>query len=674
MKTPLVILFLLVPLSVLIARDYQPDDTLIYKQTPQGELALHVFYPEGHQANDKRPAIVFFFGGGWVGGNPRQFYPQCEYFASLGMVAFSAEYRIRSLHNTSPFECVQDGKSAIRWMRMTAPELGINPNQIVASGGSAGGHVAACTGLVVGHEEPGEDLSVSSEPSAMILFNPVLDTTEKGYGAEKVPGRERAISPCHNVSPDRAPCLVFHGTNDKTVPYENAKCFSDAMNEAGNLCHLVPAFGAGHGFFNSSWFRENNSDTFFKYTMYESEVFLWKLGYLKEEPQWQFDFNNVGMPQQQLDSKKYHEMRDGLKNSQIVFTREKKGRVAFLGGSITYNGGWRDSICNYLQKRFPETEFEFIAAGIPSMGTTPAAFRLERDVLSKGKIDLLFEEAAVNDASNGRSNTEQVRAMEGIVRHLRNENPEVDIVFMHFVDPDKMEMYRQGNVPEVIQNHEKVASHYKLPSLNLAQEVTERIDAGEFTWEDDFKNLHPSPFGQGVYAHSMLAFLERAWSGGVADDDKVTMYKQPRPLDAENYANGKLVLAEEAKTGKDWMMIPHWQPTDGKGTRANYVHVPMLVGEKAGGKVVFRFAGRAVGIAVAAGPDAGIIEYKVDGGEWQKLDLFTRWSMHLHLPWYYTLATGLDEGEHRLSIRLSEEKNTKSTGHACRIRYFYVNQ
>ena len=395
-----------------------------------------------------------------------------------------------------------------------------------------------------------------------------------------------------------------------------------------------------------------------------------------ETPEYGADFimYHTKLPKAKLSSEPYHNLRGGIRNCLMKFEREKKGRVAFLGGSITYNGGWRDSICSYLEKRFPETEFEFIAAGIPSMGTTPASFRLVRDVLSKGKIDLLFEEAAVNDASNGRTDKEQVRAMEGIVRHLRQENPETDIVLMHFVDPSKMESYRQGEIPKVIQNHEKVATHYGLSSINLAKEVTDRIDAGEFTWEDDFKNLHPSPFGQGIYSHSMLAFLDKAWSGGVAEDDKITMYQLPEALDVDNYNSGVLHLAETAKLAKGWEMVENWKPTDGKHTRANYGNVPMLVGNNQGGTIQFKFKGRAVGIAVAAGPDAGIIEFSVDGGDWQKLDLFTNWSRNIHLPWYYTLETGLDNKKHTLKVRLTDEKNKMSTGSACRIRYFFVNK
>lgn len=373
-----------------------------------------------------------------------------------------------------------------------------------------------------------------------------------------------------------------------------------------------------------------------------------------------------------LESANYHTMRNGIQNCRIQFERNKTGRVAFLGGSITYNPGWRDSICAYLEKRFPNTKFEFIAAGIPSMGTTPGAFRLQRDVLSKGKIDLLFEEAAVNDATNERTTDEQIRAMEGIIRHTRKTNPAVDIVMMHFVDPDKMDNYREGNEPQVITNHNKVAEHYNIPVINLAKEVTERIDKGEFSWENDFKNLHPSPFGQGVYAHSIIEFLENAFFAHIDNDDKIVDHSLPKKLDKYCYDDGQLVNIESVKRNKSWSINPNWNPNDGTGLRPNYFNVPMLIGEP-GKSVSLDFRGTAVGIAVAAGQDAGIVEYRIDKGNWQKQNLFTRWSKQIHLPWYYTLASELDNKQHILEIRVSNEKDTQSNGNACRIRYFFVN-
>lgn len=375
---------------------------------------------------------------------------------------------------------------------------------------------------------------------------------------------------------------------------------------------------------------------------------------------------------QKLDSENYHLHRRNLKNSFIKFEKEKNGRVVFLGGSITHNPGWRDSVCNYLQQKFPETEFDFINAGIPSMGSPPGAFRFERDVLKNGPVDLLFVEAAVNDDTNRRTPDEIVRAMEGIVRHAINANLECDLVMMHFVDPGKMEDYRSGKVPEVIHLHEKVAEHYNISTINLAKELTERIDNGEFDWESDFKNLHPSPFGQNIYFQSIKTFLGNEWKSDFSEK-KITELEIPLPFDFFSYNRGVLVEPNPPKPIKGWKMIENWQPTDGQNIRANFVNVPMLVGEFPGKIIKFQFKGNAVGIAVAAGPDAGIIEYSVDNSPWQKQDLFTQWSKNLHLPWYYTLATGLKTRKHTLQIRLTDEKNPESVGSVCRIRYFYFN-
>ncbi len=373
-----------------------------------------------------------------------------------------------------------------------------------------------------------------------------------------------------------------------------------------------------------------------------------------------------------VESADYHTLRAGLINSRSVFETQKRGRVAFLGGSITYNPGWRDSVTAYLQERFPETEFEFVAAGIPSMGTTPGAFRLQRDVLGEGPVDLLFEEAAVNDRTNGRTDEEQLRAMEGIVRQVRGANPAADIVLLHFVDPDKMNDYRAGRTPAEIANHERVAEHYGLPSVNLAAEVTDRIDAGEFNWEEDFVDLHPSPFGQGVYARSIMAFLEAAWP-----EDQGLKATEARPLpeklDPFCYDRGRLYEPRRVDRQEGWELMENWHPLDTAQTRANYIGVPMMVSTTPGPLLRFYFRGTAAGIAVAAGPDAGIIEYRIDRQPWQRQDLYTQWSSWLHLPWYYTLAADLPDERHTLELRLSNDKNPESLGTACRIRYFFVN-
>ena len=265
-------------------KKFEPDTIFSYKKIDQVDLKFHLFIPERKTISKKLPVIIFFFGGGWTGGNPSQFYEQAAYFKSRGIVAISAEYRVKGKHQTTPFECVKDGKSAIRWLRKHAEELSIDPNKIVAAGGSAGGHVAACTGVIDGYEEEGENLNISSVPNALVLFNPVLDTTKKGYGSGKMDGRVTEISPNHHVKTGIPPTLIFHGDADTTVPFENAVRFDSLMKSAHNECKLIVAKGQSHGFFNGKFFRPKNDEKFFIETMYQTDIFLNNLGYLKGNP------------------------------------------------------------------------------------------------------------------------------------------------------------------------------------------------------------------------------------------------------------------------------------------------------------------------------------------------------------------------------------------------------
>ncbi|MBK8502619.1 MAG: prolyl oligopeptidase family serine peptidase [Saprospiraceae bacterium] len=365
-------------------------------------------------------------------------------------------------------------------------------------------------------------------------------------------------------------------------------------------------------------------------------------------------------------------LRQNLGNFYALATAGKKVRVAFLGGSITSNGGWRDSVMTYLQKQHPRTDFSFINAGISSMGSVPGAFRAQKDVFSKGKIDLLFVEAAVNDATNSRSPKAQIRGMEGIIRHALLVNPKMDIIMMHFVDPDKMADYNHDKTPEVIVQHEKIAGHYKITSINLAKEVNDRILNGEFTWKDDFKDLHPSPFGQGIYARTIITALEHATdspSSIVLTDRMIPS----RPLDPFSYYNGHYLSIKKSKKRRDWTIDKKWQPQDDTPTRSGFVDVPVLLAEKPGAIFSLNFKGRAIGILVAAGPDVGIVEYSIDGSYYKKIDQFTQWSGGLHLPWLYILEDELANTEHHLVFRITDHKNVNSTGHSCRIFGFAVN-
>ena len=252
----------------------------IYKTIGDVKLAVHIFTPEKHRSADQRPAAVFFFGGGWNGGTPTQFAPHAEYLASRGMVAMMADYRVKSRQGTSPFECVQDGKSCVRWIRSNAKRLGIDPDRIAAGGGSAGGHVAAATGTVPGLEEPGEASAVSPRPNALLLFNPVFDNGPDGYGYERVKDRYREISPMHNITKETPPTIVFLGTKDALIPVATAKTYQQKMEAVDARCDLHLYEDQAHGFFNAG----RGDGKHYRLTVIEMDRFLGSLGWLQGKP------------------------------------------------------------------------------------------------------------------------------------------------------------------------------------------------------------------------------------------------------------------------------------------------------------------------------------------------------------------------------------------------------
>lgn len=254
----------------------------VYKKASGDDLRIYRLDPSGHDPKtDKRPAVVFFFGGSWNGGSVAQFEPHANYLAGRGIVAFLADYRVKSRQKTPPLACVEDGKSAIRWVRQNAERLGVDPDKIIAGGGSAGGHVAATTGICDGLEGPDEDLSVSSKSEALLLFNPVYDNGPDGYGHDRVTEWFPAISPAHNITKDDPPTIVFLGSEDKLIPVSTAKKFRDDQEVLGIKSELHVYEGEPHGFFNlklGQGKKEHFIDTILK-----TDAFLVDLGYLEDE-------------------------------------------------------------------------------------------------------------------------------------------------------------------------------------------------------------------------------------------------------------------------------------------------------------------------------------------------------------------------------------------------------
>lgn len=246
--------------------------SLIYKSVGTTDLEMRVYSPDATKFEGARPAIVFFFGGGWINGTITQFEGQAEALCELGMVAVLADYRVSTRQGTTPYECVKDAKSAVRYVRANASAMGVDPDRIATSGGSAGGHIAAATALIESYNEESDDLSVSCVPNALVLFNPVVDNGPAGYGYERIGDNYKDFSPLHNIDSSVPPTLFMVGAADDLIPVEMARYFAKSIERVGGRCDLTIYEGQKHGFFNGKAYK--------MVTLERAIEFLKSLGYI----------------------------------------------------------------------------------------------------------------------------------------------------------------------------------------------------------------------------------------------------------------------------------------------------------------------------------------------------------------------------------------------------------
>ena len=251
----------------------------LYKKIDTTQLFLKKINPIDFDHSKKYPAMVFFFGGGWTKGSINQFKPHAEYFSKRGMVCFLVDYRVSSRHQSTPFESLKDAKSAIRFIRKNAQEFAVDTSKIIGAGGSAGGQLAAAAALIEKYNEETDDVSISSKPNALVLFNPAIDNGPEGVGFDRVKEDYQNFSPIHNIKKNAPPTIIFLGTKDDLIPVSTAKLYQSKMVENGNVCELHLYENAKHGFFNYNKFEN------YKSTVLKTNAFLISLGYLTKQPE-----------------------------------------------------------------------------------------------------------------------------------------------------------------------------------------------------------------------------------------------------------------------------------------------------------------------------------------------------------------------------------------------------
>jgi lysophospholipase L1-like esterase len=359
--------------------------------------------------------------------------------------------------------------------------------------------------------------------------------------------------------------------------------------------------------------------------------------------------------------------RGSFSNARLAFEKNKAGRVAFMGGSITEMNGYRPMLSKWLQERFPKTKFEFINAGISSTCSTTGAFRLRRDVLDHGPIDLFFIEFAVNDDQDaGHSKESCIRGMEGIIRQMRRKSPRTDLAVTYFVNPGMLEQLQAGKNPLPMTAHESVLEKYGISRVHLARELAHQIKEGTFSWQK-FGGTHPKEPGNRLCANMHIEMLDKAWGAKKAkafNDKKLPV----QPIDANSYFNGRFLSPGEATLTDGWKFSePDWKSISGR-KRSRYLGRPLLHSENPGKPIRLKFEGQAIGAFVSAGPDAGILKFVIDGKRKGSIDLHHRYSGGLHYPRTVMFAHNLAPGPHEIELSIKTGKRS-----ATRILEFCIN-
>lgn len=313
------------------------DDTrsFVFKHTGSRDLHLFVDYPKDWKAGDKRPAMVFWHGGGFTQGNAGQFYFQANYFTQRGAVCFRPEYRLRDTDGTLPVYAVEDGISAVRWIKERAHAFGIDPDHMAVGGGSAGGCMASAVATVdankmarLGFVGDEDNQAIDIEVQAMMLYNPFVDFFEPTHPRQvdeeclflgKDPAKYHevfhGISAIENLTRESPPSIIIFGTRDAF--YVSDLHWIIRNRELDLNCRSYVYKGEVHSWYNNSPHLE--------YTTRNVNEFLVDIGFLDREPEVEMPHKKINPNRNQIQDSKYHGKKDWDEITKYRTFREDHG-------------------------------------------------------------------------------------------------------------------------------------------------------------------------------------------------------------------------------------------------------------------------------------------------------------------------------------------------------------
>ena len=372
-------------------------------------------------------------------------------------------------------------------------------------------------------------------------------------------------------------------------------------------------------------------------------------------------------------------VRDGIGRSAAKLKAGGNFSIAYLGGSITMQKGWRDNFTDYLQKKYPQARIKGTCAGLAGTGSDVGVFRMDDEVLPANP-DLLFVEFATNDTYINPSVIR--KAMEGIVRKAWRHNADMDVVFVYTIADHMTNCYLKGVCPRAASAHEIVADRYGVPSICFGVRVADLLKRGKLAMgmgnvafpipeetPDKFDyatkkmakegrilfskdGTHPCAAGHDLYLQSFVESFDRLIAPAPADHSARLAQK---PLEADNYENSKYVAIDRAMlAGTGWEALGRTDPKMLKfGARMGQIWHSANVGDT----LSFRFRGTAFGVLDLVGPDCCSVAISIDGKELPKpRGRFNHWakSKHLLLPSFPFAACA--DGEHEVSLKIVQRQ------------------